>query len=113
MKEIQKDNEEPGVIHLDLTIVGEDEKEDEADVLKALTSEEFKHIVKTYLFDHLSEAIKQNKKSFIGFRLLHQEQDYIIEKTQYKKLMSTILTFTEEDEDYAKCAEIKKLIDTI
>ena len=95
MKEIQKENEEPGVIHLDLT------------------SEEFKHIVKTYLFDHLSEAIKQNKKSFIGFRLLHQEQDYIIEKTQYKKLMSTILTFTEEDEDYAKCAEIKKLIDTI
>ena len=49
MEEIQKENEEPGVIHLDLTIVGEDEKEDEADVLKALTIEEFKHIVKKAL----------------------------------------------------------------
>lgn len=113
MEEIQKENEEPGVIHLELSIIGEDEKEDEASVTEALTSAEFKHIVTTYLLDHLSEAIKQNKKSFIGFRLLHQEQDYIIEKTQYKKLLSTILTFTEEAEDYAKCATIKKLIDTI
>jgi hypothetical protein len=113
MGEIEKQKKEPGVIHLDLAIGGEDERENEADILKVLNSVEFKHIITTYLYKHLSEAIKQNKKCFTGFRLLHQEQDYIIEKNQYKTLLNTILSLTEEEEDYAKCAAIKKLIDKI
>lgn len=113
MKEIREEKDEPGIIHLDLSVTGEDEKEDEANILEALTSEEFKHVINEFLFTHLVEAIEQNKKSFVAFRLSQQEQDYVIEKNQYKKLLGTILNFTEEAEDYAKCAAIKKLIDVI
>ncbi len=113
MGEIEKKDDEVGIIHLDLKVTGEDEKEDQASVLEALTSNEFKYIITEYLFSHLVEAIEKNKKSFVAFRLPQQEQDYVLEKTQYKKVLQTILSFTEQEEDYDKCAAIKKLIDTI
>ena len=113
MAEIEKEDDEIGIIHLDLIVTGEDEKEDKASVLEALTSDEFKYIITEYLFAHLTEAIEKNKKSFVAFRLPQQEQDYVLEKNQYKKVLQTILTFTEQEEDYSKCATIKTLIDTI
>ena len=113
MAEIEKNDDEIGIIHLDLTVYGEDDKEDEASVREALTSDEFKYVITEYLFSHLVEAIEKNKKSFIAFRLPQQEQDYVLEKSQYKKVLQTILSFTEQEEDYDKCATIKKLIDII
>lgn len=113
MAEIEKNDDEIGIIHLDLTVLGEDDKEDEASVKEALTSDEFKYVITEYLYSHLVEAIEKNKKSFVAFRLPQQEQDYVLEKSQYKKVLQTILTFTEQEEDYDKCAAIKKLIDTI
>ena len=50
-------------------MTGEDEKEDEAAVLEALTGEEFRYVITEYLFSHLTEAIEKNKKSFVAFRL--------------------------------------------
>ena len=113
MAEIEKNDDEIGIIHLDLIMSGEGEKEDEAAVLEALTGEEFRYVITEYLFSHLTEAIEKNKKSFVAFRLTQQEEDYVLEKKQYKKLLQTILAFTEEEEDYAKCATIKKLIDVL
>lgn len=113
MKEIREERDGPGIIHLDLPVTGEDKKEDEANILEALTGEEFKHVITEHLFSHLVEAIEKNKKSFVAFRLPQQEQDYVLEKSQYKKVLQTILSFTELEENYDKCAAIKKLIDTI
>ena len=39
--------------------------------------------------------------------------DLIVEKKQFKKLLNTILTIYQQEEDYLKCVEIKALIDKI
>tara|TARA_R110000787_G_scaffold270918_1_gene377977 strand:+ start:367 stop:714 length:348 start_codon:yes stop_codon:yes gene_type:complete len=111
---IEKGQEDrPGIIYLDIT--GEDGLEEltEDGIIEALTGSEFKSIITEHLFSHLEEAIKKEKNSFIAFRLPEQEEDYILEERQYKDLLNTILKMVEEEEDYKKCATIKKLIETL
>ncbi len=110
---VEKEEDKPGIIYLDLT--GEDELEelDQEGIETALTSPEFQHIITEHLFTNLVEAITQRKNSFIAFRLPKQEEDYILEENQYKNLLNTILKMAEGEEDYSKCAAIKKIIEAL
>jgi hypothetical protein len=110
MKDKIEREEEPGIIHLDLVTGVEDREAEEESIIQALTSSEFRYIITEYLFTNLTEAISIGKNSFIAFRLTHQDEDYILEKKQYKNLLNTILAMAEEDEEYTKCAAIQKLI---
>ena len=101
------------IIYLDLSIVDEDPDVDEESIIEALTGPEFRYVVTEYLYDNLVKAIKKEKNSFIAFRLAQQGEDYILEERQYKNLLKTILNMAEEDEDYMKCAAVKKLIETL
>lgn len=105
--------EESGIIYLDLSLVEEDPDTDDQSIVEALTGSEFRYVITEHLYDNLVEAIKKEKNSFIAFRLAHQGEDYILEERQYKNLLKTILNMAEEDEDYMKCAAVKKLIETL
>jgi len=113
MKDEIEREEETGIIYLDLT--GEDELEelDQEGIETALTSPEFQYIITEHLFTNLVEAITQRKNSFIAFRVPKQEEDYILEENQYKNLLNTILKMAEREEDYNKCAAVKKLIEAL
>ena len=102
--------EESGIIYLDLSLVEEDPDTDDQSIIEALTGSEFRYVITEHLYDNLVEAIKKEKNSFIAFRLSQQDEDYILEKKQYKNLLNTILSMAEEDEEYTKCAAIQKLI---
>jgi hypothetical protein len=39
--------------------------------------------------------------------------DLSVDRKQFKKLLNTILTIYQHEEDYLKCVEIKNLIDKI
>jgi len=105
--------EESGIIYLDLSLVEEDPDTDDQSIVEALTGSEFRYVVTEHLYDNLVQAIKKEKNSFIAFRLAQQGEDYILEERQYKNLLKTILNMAEEDEDYMKCAAVKKLIETL
>ena len=111
---IEKGQEDrPGIIYLDIT--GEDGLEElaEDDIIKNLTGSEFRSVITEHLFSHLVEAIEKEKNSFIAFRIPERGEDYILEEGQYKNLLKTVLKMEEEQEDYKKCATIKKLIETL
>ncbi len=110
MKDKIEREEGTGIIYLDLITKDRDGEMDEDSVTDALTSPEFKYIITEYLFSNLVEAIEKDRDSFIAFRLSQQDEDYVLEKKQYKNLLNTILTMAEEDEEYTKCAAIQKLI---
>lgn len=105
--------EESGIIYLDLGIADEDLDIDDQSIVEALTGSEFRYVITEYLYDNVVKAIKKEKNSFIAFRLAQQGEDYILEEKQYKNLLKTILNMAEEDEDYMKCAAVKKLIETL
>lgn len=113
MKDEIEREEETGIIYLDLTVEDGDEEMGEDSILEALTGPEFRYIITEYLFTNLVEAIDKGKNSFIAFRLPQQDEDYVLEKKQYKNLLNTILSMAEEDEEYTKCAAIKKLIEAL
>jgi hypothetical protein len=108
-----KIEEEENIIYLDFSVEDEEDAVDEETILKSLQGSEFSHIISHHLFTNLVGAIKKGKERFIAFRVPEYEQDYIIEKKQYKNLLNTVLTMAEEDEDYTKCATIKKLIESL
>lgn len=110
MKDKVEKEEEPAIIYLDLSTGVEDVEMEEESILEALTGSEFRYIITEYLFNNLVEAIEKGRDSFIAFRLSQQDEDYILEKKQYKNLLNTILSMAEEDEEYTKCAAIQKLI---
>ena len=110
MKDKVEQEKEPGIIYLDLSTEDADEEMEEESILEALTGSEFRHVITEHLYSNLVEAIKKGRDSFIAFRLSQQDEDYILEKKQYKNLLNTILSMAEEDEEYTKCAAIQKLI---
>ena len=78
-----------------------------------LKSEDFKLVIKTELLDRVYLAIKEEKEELSLFRLMHYSIDFVVEKKQYKKLLGTILSLYEQEEDYLKCIEIKNVIDKL
>lgn len=78
-----------------------------------LKSEDFKLVIKTELLDRVYHAIKEGKEEFALFRLMHYSTDFVVDKKQYKKLLGTILSLYEQEEDYLKCVEIKNVIDKL
>jgi len=113
MKDQIEREEETSIIYLDLTVEDGDEEMDEGSIIEVLTGPEFRYIITEHLFTNLVEAIDKGKNSFIAFRLAQQDKDYVLEKKQYKNLLNTILSMAEEDEEYTKCAAIKKLIEAL
>lgn len=91
-----------------------DEEEDiQANFEEILRSEQFRGILRNDVYEKVADAIKDNKEEFILFRMVYYGLDLVIEKKYYKKLLNTILTIYEQEEDYLKCIEIKNLIDTL
>ena len=78
-----------------------------------LKSEDFKLVIKTELLDRVYLAIKEEKEELSLFRLMHYSVDFVVEKKHYKKLLGTILSLYEQEEDYLKCIEIKNVIDKL
>lgn len=91
-----------------------DEEEDiQANFQELLRSEQFKDLVKNDIYEKVTDAIKSNREEFILFRMVYYGLDLLIEKKHYKKLLTTILTVYEQEEDYLKCIEIKNVIDSL
>jgi dephospho-CoA kinase len=91
-----------------------DEEEDiQANFQELLRSEQFKDLVKNDIYEKVTDAIKSNREEFVLFRMVYYGLDLLIEQKYYKKLLNTVLTVYEQEEDYLKCIEIKNLIDTL
>jgi hypothetical protein len=96
-----------------LEVYFEDEEDMEQSFLETLKTPEFKELIKTKVFDRVADAINNSKEEIALFRMVYYGLDLIVEKKQFKKLLNTILTIYQQEEDYLKCVEIKNLIDKI
>ena len=96
-----------------LEIYFEEEEEVKENLQRILRSPDFKLIVKSEVFPRVEKAIEKNRKEFTLFRMVYYDLDLIVTKKYYKPLLSKVLSIYEEEEDYLKCAEIKKLIDIL
>lgn len=96
-----------------LEVYFEEEEDIKENFEKILKSSDFKLIIKTEVHPRLQEAIEKNKKEFALFRMVFYGVDLVVDKKYYKPLLSKVLSIYEEEEDYLKCAEIKKLIDIL
>lgn len=105
MKQLQ------GPIYLEISF--EDTEDIEANLRKILNSSDFIQVIKTEVLPRIEEAIEKNKKEFTLFRMVYYGFDLIVEKKYYKSLLSKILALYEQEEDYLKCIEVKKLIDIL
>ncbi len=96
-----------------LEVYFEDEEDVELSFLETLKTPEFKEIVKTKVFERVADAINNNREELTLFRMVYYELDLSIERSQFKKILNTILTIYQGEEDYLKCVEIKALISKI
>ena len=96
-----------------LEIFFEEEENVQENLEKIVNSSDFKSIVKTEIHPRLQQAIEKNKKEFALFRMVFYGVDLLVDKKYYKPLLGKVLSIYEEEEDYLKCAEIKKLIDIL
>jgi hypothetical protein len=96
-----------------LEVYFEDEEDIEQSFLETLKTPEFKELVKTKVLERVTDAITNSRGELALFRMVYYGLDLIVEKKQFKKLLNTILTIYQHEEDYLKCVEIKNLIDKI
>jgi len=106
--------EDTPIIYLDIELLGGEEDQELRDaVIESLNGDSFREVLTSTLYVNLLTAIEKGKDRFIAFRIPYHNQDYVIKKNQYRDLLYTMLRYAEEDEDYTKCGEIKKLIENI
>lgn len=96
-----------------LEVYFEDEEDIEQSFLETLRTPEFKEIIKTKVFERVADAINNNKEELTLFRMVYYGLDLCLVRKEFKKILNTILTIYQEEEDYLKCVEIKTLIDKI
>jgi hypothetical protein len=96
-----------------LEVYFEDEEDIEASFLETLRTPEFKEILKTKVLDRVADAVLNNREELALFRMVFYGLDLCLVRKEFKKLLNTILTIYQEEEDYLKCVEIKTLIDKI
>ena len=96
-----------------LEVYFEDEEDIEQSFLETLRTPEFKEIIKTKVFERVAEAVINNREELTLFRMVYYGLDLCLVRKEFKKLLNTILTIYQEEEDYLKCVEIKTLIDKI
>jgi len=69
---------------------------------------------KTFIFKHVLISIKDAIKNKLNeakiLNVVNFNYTLIINKTQFKDILNTILKFYEEQEEYLECKEITKLI---
>ena len=96
-----------------LEVYFEDEEDIEQSFAETLRTPEFKEVIKVKILERIADAINTGKEELVLFRMVYYGLDLSIERKQFKKLLNTILTIYQQEEDYLKCAEIKNLIDKI
>lgn len=96
-----------------LEVYFEDEEDIEQSFLETLRTPEFKEIIKTKVYERVAEAVKNNKEELALFRMVYYGLDLCLVRKEFKKILNTISTIYQQEEDYLKCAEIKTLIDKI
>lgn len=96
-----------------LEVYFEDEEDIEQSFLETLRTPEFKEIIKTKVFERVADAINNNREELALFRMVYYGLDLCLVRKEFKKILNTILTIYQEEEDYLKCVEIKTLIDKI
>ena len=96
-----------------LEVYFEDEDDIEESFNETLKTPEFKEVLKVRVLERVAEAVNNNREELILFRMVYYGLDLCIERKQFKKLLNTILTIYQQEEDYLKCVEIKNLIDKI
>jgi hypothetical protein len=96
-----------------LEVYFEDEEDIEQSFLETLKTPEFKELLKIKVLERVTEAVNSKREELALFRMVYYGLDLIVEKKQFKKLLNTILTIYQQEEDYLKCVEIKNLIDKI
>lgn len=96
-----------------LEVYFEDEEDIEQSFLETLRTPEFKEIIKTKVFERVADAINNNREELALFRMVYYGLDLCLARKEFKKILNTILTIYQEEEDYLKCVEIKTLIDKI
>jgi hypothetical protein len=96
-----------------LEVYFEDEDDIEESFNETLKTPEFKEVLKVRVLERVAEAVNNNREELILFRMVYYGLDLCIERKQFKKLLNTILTIYQQEEDYLKCVEIKNLIDKL
>ena len=96
-----------------LEVYFEDEEDIEQSFLETLRTPEFKEIIKTKVFERVADAVINNKEELTLFRMVYYGLDLCLVRKEFKKVLNTILTIYQQEEDYLKCVEIKTLIDKI
>jgi len=96
-----------------LEVYFEDEEDIEQSFLETLRTPEFKEILKTRVYDRVADAVINHKEELVLFRMVYYGLDLCLVRKEFKKLLNTILTIYQEEEDYLKCVEIKTIIEKI
>lgn len=96
-----------------LEVYFEDEEDIEQSFLETLKTPGFQEVLKVKVLERVTDAVLNKKEELTIFRMVYYGLDLCIDKKQFKKLLNTILTIYEHEEDYLKCVEIKNLIDKI
>ena len=96
-----------------LEVYFEDEDDIEESFNETLKTPEFKEVLKVRVLERVAAAVNNNREELILFRMVYYGLDLCIERKQFKKLLNTILTIYQQEEDYLKCVEIKNLIDKL
>ena len=65
------------------------------------------------VFERVADAVINNKEELTLFRMVYYGLDLCLVRKEFKKILNTILTIYQQEEDYLKCVEIKTLIDKI
>lgn len=106
---MKKELQDP--IYLEISF--DDVEDIQSNLEKILKSSDFLQVIKTEVLPRVVDAIEQNKKELTLFRMVYYGLDLVVEKKHYKSLLSKILAVYEQEEDYLKCVELKKLIDIL
>ena len=96
-----------------LEVYFEDEEDIEQSFLETLRAPQFKDLLKTKVLDRVADAVINHREEMVLFRMVYYGLDLCLVRKEFKKLLNTILTIYQEEEDYLKCVEIKTLIDKI
>ena len=96
-----------------LEVYFEDEEDIEQSFLETLRAPQFKELLKTKVLDRVAEAVTNHREEMILFRMVYYGLDLCLVRKEFKKLLNTILTIYQEEEDYLKCVEIKTLIEKV
>ena len=96
-----------------LEVYFEDEEDIEQSFFETLKAPEFKELLKTKVLERVADAVINHREEMVLFRMVYYGLDLCLVRKEFKKLLNTILTIYQEEEDYLKCVEIKTLIDKI